>query len=753
MEVVKGQNSEGVSKTLFSSNSFQIFNIPKMLKKKFRDEKENQEPRLDESPKNNSTKPEIENFKVDQDLVDSEECELDLVEIDLTEESGTLDSEEVIVPLAVSNHSEELEEMTATHLKAAPRGVPLSTSTLGASGSHRGSQSIDGSIYSSGSRRARSPRQNNQRQQFSIKNSKFWLRILKPWKWKKRSKKSRLSRTGSNSSKTGSQGIHSISTAPHLTSPEQYFQAAASLKQTPSIVEGRLDLNSTSKSSIGENSNTVSSEAGIEISRALNNSITTVHSCQPSLQSLPVNEFSTPVAHRITIVETDKENHYPSGGSVTSGTTTTIGTETPRFPVTRFLPHPIVFSPESSPKEENSSPTITGSTTFPVHSTQFPVKVDRTSTISIAGELGDSVFGPTKSSELTTKLPSIVKPNYSENQKSNIPEVTKVEIESDMNGIVKRIPIYQEVAASEPDLTAQPRKPVLRRPGQPSRLRNNTPVKKENQTAKRESPKKDNLPTRLTDDSDSDSDIKYRSDDSDDELFVPKPTTSEKSPGLAIGRWGSSVADTEAPRSTNPAIASKIVPRPSMSEAHDQNEQQEEKSDNQKEEDDEEVDINSAFAAKIQRRDTIARRLDAPDPVDDIPDQTPDERRKLMHKVSLKLERKLSERPLAEELEQRNILKTELAISKANMDETRKMLLRKLSFRPTIQQLKDKQIIKFNDYVEVTEAEIYDRKGDKPWTRLTPAEKALIRKELNDFKATEMDVHADSRIYTRFHRP
>ncbi len=47
----------------------------------------------------------------------------------------------------------------------------------------------------------------------------------------------------------------------------------------------------------------------------------------------------------------------------------------------------------------------------------------------------------------------------------------------------------------------------------------------------------------------------------------------------------------------------------------------------------------------------------------------------------------------------------------------------KLSFRPTIQELKDKQIIKFNDYVEVTEAEIYDRKADKPWTRLTPTEK------------------------------
>lgn len=71
-----------------------------------------------------------------------------MVEIDLAEESEAVsDSEEVIIPVIVSNPSEELEEMTAAHLKAAPRGVPLSTSTLGASGSHRGSQSIDGSIY------------------------------------------------------------------------------------------------------------------------------------------------------------------------------------------------------------------------------------------------------------------------------------------------------------------------------------------------------------------------------------------------------------------------------------------------------------------------------------------------------------------------------------------------------------------------------------------------------------------------------
>uniref|UniRef100_A0A3P9H954 Phosphatase and actin regulator 4 n=1 Tax=Oryzias latipes TaxID=8090 RepID=A0A3P9H954_ORYLA len=30
---------------------------------------------------------------------------------------------------------------------------------------------------------------------------------------------------------------------------------------------------------------------------------------------------------------------------------------------------------------------------------------------------------------------------------------------------------------------------------------------------------------------------------------------------------------------------------------------------------------------------------------------------------------------------------------------------------------------------------------------------AAIRKELNDFKSSEMEVHEESRIYTRFHRP
>ena len=44
----------------------------------------------------------------------------------------------------------------------------------------------------------------------------------------------------------------------------------------------------------------------------------------------------------------------------------------------------------------------------------------------------------------------------------------------------------------------------------------------------------------------------------------------------------------------------------------------------------------------------------------------------------------------------------------------------------------------------------YDRRADKPWTRLTPKDKASIRKELNDFKSNEMDVHEESRHLTRY---
>ena len=49
---------------------------------------------------------------------------------------------------------------------------------------------------------------------------------------------------------------------------------------------------------------------------------------------------------------------------------------------------------------------------------------------------------------------------------------------------------------------------------------------------------------------------------------------------------------------------------------------------------------------------------------------------------------------------------------------------RQLSQRPTVEELREAKIlIRFSDYVEVAEAQDYDRRADKPWTRLTAADK------------------------------
>ena len=90
------------------------------------------------------------------------------------------------------------------------------------------------------------------------------------------------------------------------------------------------------------------------------------------------------------------------------------------------------------------------------------------------------------------------------------------------------------------------------------------------------------------------------------------------------------------------------------------------------------------------------------------------------------------------------------AEEKKQKEEKKRYLLRKLSFRPTVEELKEKKIIRFNDYIEVTQAHDYDRRADKPWTRLTLKDKAAIRKELNEFKSSEMAVHEDSRHLTRY---
>lgn len=52
-------------------------------------------------------------------------------------------------------------------------------------------------------------------------------------------------------------------------------------------------------------------------------------------------------------------------------------------------------------------------------------------------------------------------------------------------------------------------------------------------------------------------------------------------------------------------------------------------------------------------------------------------------------------------------------------------VLFQLSQRPTVEELRQAKIlIRFSDYVEVSDAQDYDRRADKPWTRLTAADKA-----------------------------
>ncbi|XP_029621001.1 phosphatase and actin regulator 2 isoform X3 [Salmo trutta] len=177
-------------------------------------------------------------------------------------------------------------------------------------------------------------------------------------------------------------------------------------------------------------------------------------------------------------------------------------------------------------------------------------------------------------------------------------------------------------------------------------------------------------------------------------------------------------------------------------------------------EDEEDEYTTSSLASKIRRRDTLAIKLgNRPskrelEEKNILPRTSETERQELRQQIHSKLVRRLSQRPSTEELEQRNILKqTNEADKHEAIQEIKRRLSRKLSVRPTVAELVARRILRFNEYVECTDAKDYDRRADKPWTRLTPADKAAIRKELNEFKSKEMEVHEESKQFTRFHRP
>ncbi|XP_057383650.1 phosphatase and actin regulator 2 isoform X6 [Balaenoptera acutorostrata] len=178
--------------------------------------------------------------------------------------------------------------------------------------------------------------------------------------------------------------------------------------------------------------------------------------------------------------------------------------------------------------------------------------------------------------------------------------------------------------------------------------------------------------------------------------------------------------------------------------------------DDDEEDEDEDGSGESALASKIRRRDTLAIKLGNRPSKKELEDKnilqrtSEEERQEIRQQIGTELVRRLSQRPTTEELEQRNILKqkNEEEEQEAKM-ELKRRLSRKLSLRPTVAELQARRILRFNEYVEVTDSPDYDRRADKPWARLTPADKAAIRKELNEFKSTEMEVHEESRQFTR----
>ncbi|XP_025062023.1 phosphatase and actin regulator 1 isoform X6 [Alligator sinensis] len=186
-----------------------------------------------------------------------------------------------------------------------------------------------------------------------------------------------------------------------------------------------------------------------------------------------------------------------------------------------------------------------------------------------------------------------------------------------------------------------------------------------------------------------------------------------------------------------------------------------EEEEEEEDEDDDSSLFTSSLAMKVCRKDSLAIKLsNRPskrelEEKNILPMQTDEERLELRQQIGTKLTRRLSQRPTAEELEQRNILKPRNEQEEQEEKrEIKRRLTRKLSQRPTVEELRERKIlIRFSDYVEVADAQDYDRRADKPWTRLTAADKAAIRKELNEFKSTEMEVHELSRHLTRFHRP
>ena len=85
-----------------------------------------------------------------------------------------------------------------------------------------------------------------------------------------------------------------------------------------------------------------------------------------------------------------------------------------------------------------------------------------------------------------------------------------------------------------------------------------------------------------------------------------------------------------------------------------------------------------------------------------IPKLSNQEKEDIKRRISIKLERRLSIRPTETDLKNRNILRQETSEeSNQKKEETKNLLQRKLSIRPSVAELKRRKILNFSEYIEV----------------------------------------------------
>ncbi|KAI4539201.1 hypothetical protein MG293_010593, partial [Ovis ammon polii] len=136
--------------------------------------------------------------------------------------------------------------------------------------------------------------------------------------------------------------------------------------------------------------------------------------------------------------------------------------------------------------------------------------------------------------------------------------------------------------------------------------------------------------------------------------------------------------------------------------------------DDDDEDEDEDGSGESALASKIRRRDTLAIKLGNRPSKKELEDKnilqctSEEERQEIRQQIGTKLVRKTCHHEAVNGL----------------LNYPFFFILLQLSLRPTVAELQARRILRFNEYVEVTDSPDYDRRADKPWARLTPADKA-----------------------------